>query len=125
VVRALGQDHLLAVQAGRTDLIASAPSPEDDEDEGVRADKDLLPFLRLGGRGGLPDDAGPLLQRKAETEERGAAEPRPRFGAELMRMVGERNAADEVSLSASSGGSATAPSEAVAGLLRLREKLGR
>jgi flagellar biogenesis protein FliO len=117
VIRALGQDHLLAVQAGRTDLIASAPAPEGADDGASSDETDPLPFLRLGGPGG---GEGPrVLQRDRRPPARGA-ESRPRFGAELMRLVGERAAADEVSLS-----SKAAPSEAVAGLLRLREKLGR
>lgn len=121
VVRALGEDHLLAVHAGRTEKIASMPAPSAGEaGDGESEENDLLPFLRLGA--GEETDAQTLhraVTRKAAARKN--VEERPRFGAELMKLVGDRGRSDSVSLS----GGVAAPSEAVAGLLRLREKLGR
>lgn len=120
VVRALGEDHLLAVHAGRTEKLASMPAREGEADaSGDGGERDLLPFLRLGQDSGeAADEARPqTLHRQPRP---GKVDTRPRFGAELMKLVGERSRADAVSL-----GAQPAPSEAVAGLLRLREKLGR
>jgi len=111
VVRALGQDHLLSVCAGQTSLIASVPSPlSEDLGDGGGVAEDATPFLRLSSEPGVGNDT----TRAART----ATEDRPRFGAELLRAA-QRNVTDHVTLSA------PPPSDAVAGLLRLREKLGR
>ncbi len=114
VVRALGQDHLLAVHSGRTDHIASVATPEDDSDT-IDLDgppSELLPYLRLSS---IPPKKG-----DASRVAREAVEERPRFGAELMRAAAQRTVRDSVSLA-----SAGATSDAINGLLRLREKLGR
>lgn len=127
VVRALGEDHLLAVHAGRTEKIASMPAPRGGDEGGgeLSEESDLLPFLRLGAG---EDEERPQTLHRASSRKK--VEDRPRFGAELMKLVGDRGRADSVSLSGGlggglGGGAASAPSEAVAGLLRLREKLGR
>jgi len=121
VVRALGQDHLLAVHSGRTDHIASVNTPENDA-EGIDLDgstADLLPYLRLSS---IPPNKGETPgQRVALRSERTEpVEERPRFGAELMRAAAQRTIRDSVSLA-----SVGATSDAINGLLRLREKLGR
>lgn len=114
VVRALGEDHLLTVHGGRTERIASMPAPAGGDPSGG-SEEDLLPFLRLGDKEALG---------QAQTLHRAARNPgeseRPRFGAELMKLVAERTRADQVAVARTAP-----PSEAVAGLLRLREKLGR
>ncbi|MGE0792312.1 MAG: flagellar biosynthetic protein FliO [Sandaracinaceae bacterium] len=116
VVRALGEDHLLAVQQGRTERLASIPAQansdaDDDRDGGATQDDDPLPFLKLNKE---DRDGGRTLHRRQ-------VEERPRFGADLMRLALERNRNDRVSVPAVTA----APSDAIAGLLRLREKLGR
>lgn len=114
VVRALGEDHLLAVQQGKTERLASMPAPAPGEGDGVEEEDLSLPFLRLGA--GNDDDVPRTLHRKKHS-----VEDRPRFGADLMRLVAERSRGDRISTPAPT----PPPSEAVAGLLRLREKLGR
>ncbi|MGF1465951.1 MAG: flagellar biosynthetic protein FliO [Sandaracinaceae bacterium] len=102
VVRALGEDHLLSVQSGRTEKIASVPAPPPVPREPAK-DPALLPLLEGGEAGGT------------------VAGDRPRFGAELLRLAGERTRRDRVDV----GRRAPGPSDAVSGLLRLRERLGR
>ncbi|MFK7988933.1 MAG: flagellar biosynthetic protein FliO [Sandaracinaceae bacterium] len=130
VVRALGEDHLIAVQGGRTERLASMPAPEDAfAGQGGGDGEELLPFLKLG-RKDTGENKVPTVHRQTTERTLRTREERPRFGAELMRLVAERGTADRVTLGANTvglGSPATAggPSEAVAGLLRLREKLGR
>ena len=85
VVRALGEDHLLAVQQGKTERLASMPAPPPNDDATGLEDEDLaLPFLRLGA--GEEDPSTRTLHRK-----KAKVEERPRFGADLMRLVAERS----------------------------------
>lgn len=100
VVRALGQDHLLSVLGGRTEKLASMPSPAaapEPNKEERRAS--MLKLIR---------DAEPEPER-------------PGFGAELLRAAEQRQ--DRVTLN----GAPKKPSvsEAVAGLLSLRQRAGR
>ncbi len=116
VVRALGEDHLLAVQQGKTERLASMPAPArgSSDGDGLGDEEDrALPFLQLGAG----DTAGNRTLHRKKIDER------PRFGADLMRLVAERSRGDRVNMPAAAA--AASPSDAVAGLLRLREKLGR
>lgn len=113
VVRAMGQDYLLSVNAGRTEKLAATASPvlestDNDKQDGGKK-QSLLDVLRT------PESEG-----KGENLLHRAIEERPRFGAELMRAAQERAHGDRVSLSTTS-----TTSEAVAGLLRLRTQHGR
>ncbi|MCC6875045.1 MAG: flagellar biosynthetic protein FliO [Sandaracinaceae bacterium] len=114
VVRAMGQDYLLSVNAGRTEKLAATASPvlettDNDKQDGGRK-QSLLEVLRT------PESE----EGKGENLLHRAIEERPRFGAELMRAAQERAHGDRVSLSTTS-----TTSEAVAGLLRLRTQHGR
>jgi flagellar biogenesis protein FliO len=103
VVRALGEDHLLSIQGSKTEKLASTPAPPGSEKTTAAMEEDLVKALGV--------------------RERKRAEERPRFGSDLLRLAGERTRGDRVSVTA--GSSTPTPSEAVAGLLRLRERLGR
>lgn len=112
VVRALGQDHLIALEPGRTERLLSIPATE-----APRLEEDLVPELRLSRPSGV-----------------GAPAPvAASFGAELMRLVDKGSsrghAPTALALGAvpPAGPPAPAPanSDAVAGLVRLRAVANR
>jgi flagellar biogenesis protein FliO len=114
VVRALGQDHFLCVDGGRTERLLSVPSDEEGESApAFAARRPFLGFMRGGGA--LPAAKDPS-QLKAEPG--GAA--RAGFGAHLLRIAQEE----------ANGGSGArnrerTTSDSVAGIVALRAKAGR
>jgi len=114
VVRALGEDHLLSINRGETERLASVPSPEQSAAElpaQAEAPADLLGRLRegLGLRIAEADSEPEAPAPKLSLDDGG------RFGSQLMRAAA----------AARYGASASKPnSESVAGLMRLRERAG-
>lgn len=115
VVRALGEDHLLSINRGETERLASVPSPEQNAVELPASDEapaDLLGRLRegLGLRIPEPTSEPEAPAPKLPLDDGG------RFGSQLMRAAA----------AARYGASAAKPgSESVAGLVRLRERAER
>lgn len=108
VVRALGSDHLLSIHGGRTEKLASLAVPEGASAGAAPAD--FAPFLRVASKRAQETDARSSVDSRSSMD--------ARSGAELLRAaMTQRNDAVELARSA--------PSEAVAGLLRLRERAGR
>lgn len=116
VVRALGEDHLLSINAGQTQRLASMPSPLEAEAPAEGPDAG-------GTQGGLLGKLGRGFGLRVEEDTRPHAMGGPEaaasaiddssvFGAQLMRAA------------ATTGPSARRQSEAVAGLIALRERLG-
>lgn len=116
VVRALGQDHLIALEPGRTERLLSIPATE-----APRTEEDLVPELRLSRPGALA--ALPGLGAPAAAS----------FGAELMRLVDKGTARGHAPTALALGAvppagpvaPAPANSDAVAGLVRLRAVANR
>lgn len=107
LVRALGQDHLLAVDAAKTERLSSVPTPAEPESEQA-ADVRRGLSLVLGGR------AKSLAPEPAGTSDA------DRFSAALLAAA--EGTRDPVRTT-SSPAPKEASSEAVAGLLRLRSKV--
>ena len=128
VVRALGEDHLLSINAGRTDRITSLPTPESiyaepaisdepaEADTGKEASEGLMSKIqqRLGMASQRPTKPAP--QSSSLDEERvslsQAAKMRA-FGKELRKAEGTAKGQSSPP---------TGTSDAVAGLIRLRER---
>ncbi len=114
VVRALGQDHFLCVDGGRTERLLSVPSDEEGESApAFAARRPFLGFMRGGGA--LPAAKDPS-QLKAEPG--GAA--RAGFGAHLLRIAQE-----EANGGAGARNRERTTSDSVAGIVALRAKAGR
>lgn len=114
VVRALGQDHFLSVDAQRTERLLSLPA-EDDGREAVPHD-DSTPLLQLvlGGR----------REAANETPDGNA------FGAELLKLAADRSRTDRNlvqsrNVSSPPEGEPKEGSDAVAGLMRLKRNTQR
>jgi hypothetical protein len=117
VVRALGQDHLIAIEPGRTERLLSIPTPEQPAEEHA-----FVPELRLS-RPELAPAAG-------HAPAHAPAAAQPSFGAELLRLVDAREKRATAStmgapIAAAPASTSTPPSDAVAGLVRLRATAGR
>lgn len=129
VVRALGEDHLLSINAGRTDRITSLPTPESAYSEPVEMsapamtespdsapNEGLMSRIqqRLGFPSQRPTEPAPSTPRiDEERVSLSQAAKMKAFGQELRRAEGAAKAP-----SSPPNGS----SDAVAGLIRLRER---
>jgi len=119
VVRALGEDHLLSINRGETERLASMPTPDDEFAAAPEPEdtSDLLGRLRegLGLRIAVPEEAAAPQAARLPLDDGG------RFGSQLMRAA----ATARYGQTSARAGSAHAGSEAVAGLMRLRERAQR
>ncbi|MBI5161578.1 MAG: flagellar biosynthetic protein FliO [Micrococcales bacterium] len=121
VVRAFGRDHLLSVNGGTTQRIASVRSGEPNEGAAAPASKTMgglfsKPWIdrSLGSEAdadeGTPEPAPLPRPRRARPEEND-----PAFGAELLQLTSATRART----------SAPVRSDSVSGLLRLRQQAGK
>lgn len=122
LVRALGEDHLLSVHSGQTARITSSPSPAPEPE----TQADTIPKMGILGTltgklarrrsVSVPDTAPPARERESG----------PEFGAQLLEFArkAERRHSEPVARPASSSSRGN-ESEAVAGLLRLRQQAAR
>lgn len=105
VVRALGQDHLIAMHRGNAQLLSSSPVSE--SDDGVEPGTSILDRLR----------------EKADADTvklSGEASTKDKFGAQLLSLTAIRKRIED----ASSEEREQVESDAVAGLKRLRRAAG-
>lgn len=113
VVRALGQDHLIAIEPGRTERLLSIASPEPTREE------EIVPELRLS-QPVAPSAHAPTMFGAALAPA-GASLGGTAFGRELLRLV---EAKTDAPIASSATPMTSSPSEAVAGLVRLRARAG-
>lgn len=125
LIRALGQDHLLSLHAGKIERLISAPAAQGlagDLPELGALRPDLGTFRMLLGsevRGAL----GKVGYRGLGTQ-KSAADDDPPFGADLLSFVRSQSKKSNVGKKALVPGHAKrAESEAVAGIARLRNRI--
>lgn len=130
VVRALGEDHLLSINAGRTDRIASLPIPESAYAEPVEptqeadtATPSLFQRVQAGLGLGSQHPTAPAPELNEERVSLSKAAQAAAFSTEVRRAArGSSMPPSSIpAAQAVRGGS----SEAVAGLIRLRERSAR
>lgn len=115
VIRALGEDHLLLMHGKQSQHIASVPVSDTPEAALEQMPK-LASGMRIGGARALfEEDSGVQSLVPARTAV-SAKEDEERFGARLLKLTGKRR--DQASTGAQ------LPSDAVAGLMRLRRASG-
>ena len=128
VVRALGEDHLLSINAGRTDRIASLPTPESAYAEPSEAPAEAAEtpsiFQRIQSGLGVgsqrpTEPAGEMGEERVSLSQ---AAQTAAFGTELRRASGGPRPHSSIPAAQAARGGA---SEAVAGLIRLRERSAR
>ncbi len=107
VVRALGQDHLIAMHRGQAQLLSSTPI--DEEDEGVEPGMSILDRLR-----NKADTDSVKLSKEASSSDK--------FGAQLLSLTAIRKRIEEASREERER--EPVESDAVAGLKRLRRAAG-
>ena len=114
VVRALGQDHLIAIEPGRTERLLSIQSPEPRAEE-------IVPELRLSREPGAASHAPTLLGPQPASPSAAPPHFGSAFGRELLRLV---EAKPDLPIASSIAPMQNAPNESVAGLVRLRARAG-